>query len=80
MSKLHQDVIETQVLKEVVNKVRCGKCGFTWTPRVKNPVRCPRCQHAHGAKIRKKVAGARIVAQTPATCKTPAKGAVQNET
>lgn len=24
----------------------CPKCGFSWSPRVPNPIKCPRCQHS----------------------------------
>jgi rubrerythrin len=29
-------------LKEV-KAVSCDRCGNTWLPRVKNPIKCPKC-------------------------------------
>jgi rubrerythrin len=30
--------------KQAAKKQRCPACGSTWTPRTKEPIRCPRCQ------------------------------------
>jgi len=27
-------------------KLKCKRCGHTWTPRVDNPVVCPKCNSA----------------------------------
>lgn len=27
-----------------LQKIKCAKCGYEWVPRVKRPVKCPRCQ------------------------------------
>ena len=28
-----------------VKAASCDKCGYTWLPRVKSPLKCPKCGH-----------------------------------
>jgi len=28
----------------MVDKVKCTKCNYSWLPRVKKPVECPKCK------------------------------------
>ncbi|MDR0373959.1 MAG: hypothetical protein LBI79_10530 [Nitrososphaerota archaeon] len=38
-------------IKTIAHK--CERCGYLSISRISNPRRCPRCQHAYGAPIRK---------------------------
>jgi len=29
----------------LVPKLKCKNCGYTWTPRINNPKKCPKCGH-----------------------------------
>jgi len=40
-----------QTLKKEVTVVICERCGNTWQPRVRKPVKCPKCGHRFDAKI-----------------------------
>jgi len=42
-------------------KLKCEKCGHEWIPRVENPLKCPKCEHTRGSKIRTKQKGAWIL-------------------
>jgi predicted Zn-ribbon and HTH transcriptional regulator len=36
-----------------VEVLGCEKCGYTWLPRVKSPLKCPKCGHRFdSSKIR----------------------------
>jgi DNA-directed RNA polymerase subunit RPC12/RpoP len=40
-----------QTLKKEITVIMCERCGNTWQPRVKKPVKCPKCGHRFDAKI-----------------------------
>jgi DNA-directed RNA polymerase subunit RPC12/RpoP len=51
---------------------KCLKCGYTWTPKVANPKKCPRCnQPLHPYKLKPEAKPSEIVPVQP----TPRKGA-----
>ncbi len=40
-----------QTLKKQITVILCERCGNTWQPRVKNPVKCPKCGHRFDSRI-----------------------------
>jgi len=42
-----------QTTKKEVLMASCDRCGNTWMPRVKNPVKCPKCGHRFDWEIKK---------------------------
>lgn len=60
-----------QTIQKIITLQKCERCGYTWVKRVSgNPVKCPKCSHRIGVKMRnsktKKVREARAL-KTQAT-------------
>lgn len=39
-----------KIVKKEVAMIMCERCGYTWKPRVKNPVKCVNCGHRFKSK------------------------------
>jgi DNA-directed RNA polymerase subunit RPC12/RpoP len=42
-----------QTIQKIITLQKCERCGYTWVKRVSgNPVKCPKCSHRIGVKMR----------------------------